>query len=451
MKLSLNEYLNKEERLMSLDNFKIFGNIPIWRIVRTRIRGEILNQVNKTVGVKISFGLLYNVVLSFIELLMILLRRKHYDNLIFPHPRLFKIDEIYVERLTDPIIDYSDIGKSYIIFERWQNGVHKKPRIHSENCIYWDFVPFISLSISKIFRNHIVKKYRGQINGLISELSKEFEINDKIKSIIDFELSCFIVSYVITAPILKACSSKRIFVAPRVTFDYIIALAKKYGIASYELQHGITLGPTSLYSGKYNNSIDPDYFLTFGIGNVSEYFGIPIDRIINIGYAFGNYIKGHMKDSDIKNNRILIISEPRITDSLLKVMLLLVERYPTWDFDFRCHPQEALNNKQKAIIESCSNLHEVSNDEESFSTISKYPVIIGENSSVLFEALFLGKKVGRLNFNGLKVNTDSFIQGGFIINTIDEFELFINTLRINKQSSQTLYSEFQPEVVNQLK
>lgn len=50
MKSSLKEYLDKEGKLKNLDRYTILNKIPIWRIIRTSIRGEILNSTNKTVA-----------------------------------------------------------------------------------------------------------------------------------------------------------------------------------------------------------------------------------------------------------------------------------------------------------------------------------------------------------------------------------------------------------------
>ena len=46
-----------------------------------------------------------------------------------------------------------------------------------------------------------------------------------------------------------------------------------------------------LYSGYYNPDIDPDYFLTFGDACHKNVFGIPENKIINIGWAFKSYLK----------------------------------------------------------------------------------------------------------------------------------------------------------------
>lgn len=450
MDLSLNEYLKKESKLKKIDSFTIFGGIPIWRIVRSKMRGELLNERDKTVGAKISMQLFVNVLTSFIQLTKIVVRRKHIDNIIFPHPRLFKIGDIFIERLSDPIIEYSNIKKSYILFERWQNGIHQKPRMHSDKCIYWDFIPFFALTFSRLFDGVVTKKYTNHIKGLVSDLSKEFDVTDEMIKDIRRELSCFIISYKLSSPILKACSPKRVFLAPRTTFNYVIALGKKKNFKSYELQHGITLGQTKLYSGEYNDAIDPDYFLSFGKGNVSNLFGIPLEKIKNIGYAYGCYIKDLQKGDNDQENRILVISEPQISEILLDTIGVLAKLHGDWEFDFRCHPQESLNKKQKEFIKSQPNIHEVDTIGESFSVINKYPIIIGENSSVIFEALFLRKQVGRLNFNGLHVDTDSAIQGGVIINSIEEFDSFIKSQPSEYNDTLSLYSEFNPDTVNNL-
>lgn len=451
MLFSLSEYLRKESNLKTLNSYTVLGNIPIWRIVRFNIRSQYVNELHKTINPKISFHLIVNLLLSLYQLIWIVIRRKHYENIIFPHPRLYLVNDNYLERLSDPLIEFSKIKSSYIIFERWQNGEHHKPRMHSKNCKYWDIIPFASLMMSKIFGNFIVRKYKSQIKGLLSELNEEFEVTKSTEGLIIRELSNFLISYHLSAPILKACKPKRIFMAPRSTFDYIIVYAKKHGIKTYELQHGITLGATKLYSGEYNEEIDPDYFLTFGEGNISNHFGIPVEKIKNMGFAYGNYLAELTKNNANHNSqRIIVISDPQITDQLLSIVKILATEYTDWTFDFRCHPQEALNKDQKELIESIPNIVEVSNKEESFATLNKYPIVIGENSSVLFEALFLKKRVGRLNFNGLKVRTDSKIQGGYVVNSVEDFKVLVEDENLSIPNPQQLYSEFNPDIVNNL-
>ena len=83
--------------------------------------------------------------------------------------------------------------------------------------------------------------------------------------------------------------------------------------------------------------------------------------------------------------------------------------------------------------------------------ILPYNFVIGENSSVLYESLSLGKKVGRINCNGLNAiaydaaNSDGF----YYINDIEDFSHFMDATVINTGKLQ-IYSDFNSNLFNSL-
>ena len=62
----------------------------------------------------------------------------------------------------------------------------------------------------------------------------------------------------------------------------------------------------------------------------------------------------------------------------------------------------------------------VDNKIESFCALSQYECVIGENSTVMYEAMSMCKKVGRLNYGGFCVKETDLIHGGTKINSHDE-------------------------------
>ena len=153
------------------------------------------------------------------------------------------------------------------------------------------------------------------------------------------------------------------------------------------MQHGITFGETVLYSGVYNQNVDPDYFLGFGKISVNECFAMPLNRIVNIGFAYKKFIQERIKSNYIKipENIVLFISEPQISQLAIKTLLLLSEKYPDIYFHIRCHPQEKISDADIQKI-SDTKIDVVDNTLESFLAISRYKYVIGENSSSIFEA-----------------------------------------------------------------
>lgn len=98
----------------------------------------------------------------------------------------------------------------------------------------------------------------------------------------------------------------------------------------YEFQHGITNGETCLYSGYYNPDIDPDYFLTFGDACHKNVFGIPENKIINIGWAFKSYLKQQHLNTEFFPDTFLVISEPEISQKVIDIVIYFANHFPEY-------------------------------------------------------------------------------------------------------------------------
>ncbi len=128
--MTIQDYLELENKLPQLHNVEVNG-VPVWRIVRTKFRWEMISGRPFTVGKNFQLGVqLRNNHRSFVGLTRLMLSRKKISTIFFPHPRLYLVGGQYVERMSDPLIDYSAIREDYLILERHKNGLHREPRIH---------------------------------------------------------------------------------------------------------------------------------------------------------------------------------------------------------------------------------------------------------------------------------------------------------------------------------
>ena len=143
----------------------------------------------------------------------------------------------------------------------------------------------------------------------------------------------------------------------------------------------------------------------------------------------------------------MAISEPHISQVFVSTLILIAEAYPQYIIHIRCHPQEKLAKNTLERISIFDNIKIVDNTCESFCTLSQYTSIIGENSSVLYEAMSLHKKVGRLNFNGLKVIESAIIHGGFKINSVEDFNTFMSQPYNDENDSKDVYSDFNIDAI----
>ena len=443
--MTLHDYLVKESYIeKELDKFFICG-LPVWRFVRFSFRIKYLNIVNKSSSPVIrKKRIIADTLKSFWKGFCLIVTQKKVSTIIIPHPRLYYVGGQYIDRLTDPIIDASGI-QDYIILERQQNGEHRKPRVHNDKVMYLDFVENMALVLTPLFRPFLAWKYKKQIDGLYRLLDATFQLNDETyKNRFIAFVTRKVLSYYLVKPIINNLRPQRVFMAPRASFDHVIRCCKDLGITTIELQHGITPGETELYSGTYNSAYDTDYFFCFGKANIGLQFGIPVERIVNIGFAYKEYVNTIGLDK-YSSKTALVTSEPHITDILIDVIISLAKVNPDCEFHIRNHPQEKITDDIKAKTKDYPNIQFVSNKVESFCALSQYENVLGENSSVMYEAMSMHKKVGRLNFGGLHVIESEMIHGGFKINSVEDFNTFMNQPYNDENDSKEVYSDFNIE------
>ena len=121
------------ERTLGIDNLLI-KKIPIWHIIRFRVRSKLARKIgrpSKTKKTKFALStILQNFVNSYKQFRWLKHQQTEIENIIFAFPRLYKIQDSYVDKFTDPLIELSDLKRSYTIFQRYHSGQHHEPRIH---------------------------------------------------------------------------------------------------------------------------------------------------------------------------------------------------------------------------------------------------------------------------------------------------------------------------------
>ena len=432
-----------------LDDIRI-SNLPVWNIIKYDIRRKYLLEkgiCESLQSVKVSISLIQSLIgmwKSFCGFLKICIIPPKVDNIIMGFSRLDNINGEYIDRFTDPVIDLSKLKDNYICFEYGRTGLHMSPRKNVNRVIYTDFIYLFSLIWGYFFAiPTMIYNYRElqQFKKcLIDVTSLDIKLFYLSRIISEFKCNVCIFEIIITH-----LNAKRIFGVSRILFKHISFAAKKKNLLVYEFQHGITLNNTELYSGNYIPEIDPDYFLLFGDSCPRDVFGIPKELTINIGWAFKQYIKGVSADNNLPNC-CLVISEPQISNQIIEATLILAKHNPHINFHIRRHPQESFTVEQKSRFESVQNVIDSTNKKNSLLVVMAYNYIIGENSTVLYEGLSLGKKVARLNICGLhpllRDNNDSF----YYIDRVEDFEVYINAPV--KKMKADVYSDFNVELFN---
>ena len=442
------ELLILEEK-SNIDKMRIL-DFPIWNIVKYKVRGDYI--VKKTKGDKMSTSkrtvssllnpfFLWNSFWSFNKILFGLSKA---DSILmgFSRPEYFK--GLYIDKFLDPVIELTELKNSYLYFEYGKGAKHKLPRMHSDHICYTEFIHVISYLISKFlsypfcfFYNREITLFKDKIDAVL-DLSYSKRYFSSV--IVEFKILVYFYSI-----ILKRTGAKRIFGVNRVLFKPISFAAHKRGLVVYELQHGVAFGPTRLESGVYEPEIDPDYYLLFGESCPRDIFGMPVDRVINVGWAFNEFLLENNASRPC-NDSCLVISEPHISNKIINITIQLAQCFPNIIFHIRRHPMEEFSIEQSRRFSNIPNIIDTTDRENSGLVVMKYRYVIGENSTVLFEALQMGKNVGRLSFGGLSplgVNEeDSF----YYIHSVEDFGGFLSATPTKPKTCT--YSPFKKNLFN---
>jgi hypothetical protein len=394
------------ESALGVYDIRIHG-FSFWRIVRAPLldrymksnHGQNPRDTSKKTVYPFKFFVSY--LASFMAYLSLLFTKKrHVKYIVYAFPRLQKIDGRYIDKFTDPLIASSNLKDNCIIFQRPLAGLHKKPRYNQNKIVTTDFVDFSAGFAGLVLLPFILLIYGHKLYKLYLKAKQDFGLTIKDYIKFNYRLGAFLFSYAFNKHLLKLLKPRKVLLVNRGVNYAVIHACKKLQIDVCELQHGITHSYTILYSGKYDNKLDPDYLYSFGAYWKGKQFGLPHKKIINIGWAFENFLKEITPKCNRPEDVILVISEPIISDNIIRAVGKLAKQFSHITFDLRLHPQECFSALHAETIKTQTNIKLVDNTTESSVAVMAYKRVIGVNSSVLYEALGLNKAVGCINFEG---------------------------------------------------
>lgn len=427
------------------------GGIHVYNLIRFRVRNfyltaKGLNFVEYEPQVN-YWSLFKSFVASGFHLLKLILFRRHYDVLFYPFFRLDNVDGYYLDKFTDPIIDCYELRKNYIIFERGIRSCHPSPRLHHDRVIYTNFIDICSDVYSRVMYKRLSKKYCKELDTLFEAIGKAIEGIDCKRELVTnriFWHLCFIWMY---ERLFKRLRIKKIIAPSRVNIMDLSYVAKKNGIVVYELQHGITYGETALYSGYRDPDFTPDYFLAYGDTPPRDVYGIEEEKMINIGWAFQDYLKKLSSGQKKYEKGVLVISNPCTTDKVLRATILLADAFKDIQFVVRPHPVEVVTQEHINAIAKHQNVSLQDWHINVALAMQSFDCIIGESSTVLYEALNDGKKVARFCFEGFTpeyLNPEDEKCFWKVYDT-ESFKAFIDG-KVEDKKSMKIYSKFDKEL-----
>ncbi len=448
--------IKKQEETLSLYNIKVFG-VSLWRLVRFRVRLQKLvkttGYINRTKKDKVSlWSILKNYFISFFQLVKLIIVGKKYDNIVLAFPRLTYYNGEYFDKFTDPIISQTSLKKNTIVIQKHLRSKQFKPRFTKYTpVLIYDFIDYSSKLWGICFFPLFYLLYAKKIYHLYKKARVYFGLEKRFFLLLSIQIGDFYFKRKCWQLLLWRLKPKNIFLVNGSLWFPCIATCKRKNITVYELQHGINHAESALFTGTYDPDLDADYFLMFGEKWREKRLGISLNRLINIGWAYKSYMLDKL---NISHNcqTVLVVSSPPVTERILKTTIELANAYPNYQFSLRLHPHESLSTEQLKRIEPIKNIKLDDKKIDSLVSVLSHEYCIGENSSVLYEALAYGKKVGKIMYNGLysERQKDKELNNIFYLRSQADFKEFINKESTQFNKELGVYDDFKIEIMENI-
>lgn len=423
--------------------FKLeISNVYIWKLIRVRLINEIMLEFSlydvahskKKLDKKLILG---NVIKK------ILREEKKSENIIFTHDRFFLDGTIYKEIHT------------YDLCDKLNNVEVVYPISTSKKFINTNY----NFSVIESF-DFVVSKFKKKVLKNKVEFSKYFlKILEQLKNELENELNGIIVNILEINEIKKVYKtfvnekkyykkylnkkkSKKIYLVCSYGKEGLIAAAQELGIEVIEIQHGVMNKYHLGYHFPHNSEIPyfPDKLLMFG-----EYWykniNIPLkqEKIEFVGYPYlEKQLDKYRNKLQEKENQVLFISQGTIGKELTKKAIEFAKENLDKKIIIRLHPGEfsrwkteyqvLYENRHLKNIEISDN-----NKKNLYEYLFESRYIFCVYSTVIYEAIYLGKKVGILNLPGIE-NIEDLIRKKIVYLFKENEEIQLNKLNnLNKE------------------
>ena len=324
------------------------------------------------------------------------------DLLFWGTGRRHKTDDGFLSPLIDPIIDQLPQFKS-VLFERPLTGKHHQPAT-TRNLIWYD-APKVHARVRAQFANSLPEKQQNVVEGLAQLIAKRFPMQrTQISRRLQVELAAFRNEKMSAARILTKAKPKAVLLTNRWVNCGVIAACRELGVSSYEIQHGAIGKGGFKYRTPYCPAIDPDGLLVLAREWLSRDWGMPQDRVHNIGAPFIWSERERIQDV-VRGSRIMLISQPNLSSALNIAFEEICEAFPEQKFLLKLHPQDRHQVAGRYPVSLLPNVELADEGRSLYECFCDCQAVIGQDSTALLEASFFGLKVGLLNLSNAIENS----------------------------------------------
>ncbi len=309
----------------------------------------------------------------------------------------------YVDPFTDPVSDFfAQKGLSTLSFERPLEGWHLEPAVTSDLRKY--DAPKILSRVAGWVPSKISPKEKETIAALAKLLSDKFDRpSANAQTLLSRELRAFRSEKKSALRLLAKVRPKAVFVVNRWINSGVLAACHDMDIPSYEFQHGVVGSIGFKYETPYCAGIDPSGFLTFGSEWLDKGWGLPKGRVLNAG-APNIWTQRAQRAAMPSGRKILLVSQPNLADQLNQAFVEICSNMPAQEFVLRVHPQDRRDLNKRYSCLALPNVSAGSAGLALYDQFADCQAVVGQDSTVLFEASFFNLKVGLLSLPGALQN-----------------------------------------------
>jgi len=405
--------------------------IPIWEIIRSDLVSEVILET----GLYSQSNTLKN---SFFDKIKYLPKAIYWSIFKNPFFSFKKVDNLIFEFSRKKFINNEnvDIYTFYLVRKFIENKVNFEKfdfqnkfnhLCKNDNKIkYLDFLTVLTSIGGKILRFKISKK---NLN-IFKEVEKNISVFFNIKLNFSYKLNFIFTKNIIISwlfnILIKQKKPKKIYLVLEQT-EYLKPLikeAKKLGVETIELQHGIISNYHMAYSFPKleRNTLkcfsDKIYLWDDIFKKMCTNFPISNDKLIVKGFDYLEQQKIEFKRVEKKENQIIIISQGSFTKKISEIIKSILIESKEYTIIYKLHPLEYYKWRDFDLLVDISkydNVKIIDNNEiplYHFLAESKY--LIGAYSTVVFEALHFDCKILLLDLPSVNEHMGPLIKDGTV-------------------------------------
>lgn len=435
------------ERDLDVYEHKIY-DIYFWKLIRVELFKKIVQQLMKYdvshPDGKIKKGIIQRINKYLINLRLItrnvIFSLSRFQNIVLTSPRKVNYDSTLMCPFT------KNLEMKGLNNENSKFLESEYPLNDSQKSNYNYFIAPIALTYLLRKSIFLSKDSKKLILIIERKLINVFGININLEPIVKANISDFIVKYYYALILFKRFKSvKNLFLVTSYGKEGFIAAAKKSGVKTIELQHGIIDFNHPGYSFpircvKYL----PDKIILFG-RYFRKYLTSFEDEQITYDapYLFKKYFS--MKDSITQENTVLIVSDTNQTSSILRDLNHIIDDLDNYNFHLKLHPNEYKTWRTRKTILDFSlkkNTHVIDNDYvHVYERILKSKFLIGTKSTLILESIGLNRKPIILNTKnyetGFYLDLEKYIHRVYEMNEVYLILKKNNHLKINSINNRS--------------